>query len=98
MPLSKLTTEPEKVIQALPDNPKMASNLLKAKFDEGSRLIKEYINNTLTTQIDASLVTVVTGQIPSGSITLDKLDPNLQTSLKSNASSNIYAQRNLGGF
>ena len=81
MTISKLTTDPELVIQGLPDVPGISAAALKAKFDEGNGLIKTYINNTLTTEIDSELAGVVLGQIPDGTITLVKLASALQTQI-----------------
>lgn len=108
MSLTKLTTDPELVIQALPDEPSISANELKAKFDEGAGLIKTYINTTLTTEIDAELASVVLGDIPDGTITLTKLSSSLQTTINAKADktyvdaniigSTIYSYNNLGGF
>lgn len=108
MALTKLTTDPELVIQALPDEPTISANALKAKFDEGALLIKTYINNTLTTEIDTTVAGVILGQIPDGTITLVKLSSALQTTINDKAEqtyvdnniigSRVYAYNNLGGF
>ena len=108
MALSKLTTDPELVIQALPDEPTISASALKAKFDEGAGLIKTYINSTLTTEIDAELAAVVLGDIPDGTITLTKLSSSLQTTISGKADktyvdaniigSTVYSYNNLGGF
>jgi hypothetical protein len=108
MALSKLTTNPELVIQALPDEPTISANALKAKFDEGAGLIKTYLNSTLTTEIDAEIAGIVLGDIPDGTITLVKLSTSLQNTINGKASqtfveenivgSRIYAYNNLGGF
>ena len=108
MALSKLTTDPELVIQALPDEPTISASALKAKFDEGAGLIKTYINSTLTTEIDAELAAVVLGDIPDGTITLTKLSSSLQTTISGKAEktyvdaniigSTVYSYNNLGGF
>ena len=49
------------IISALDDEPNDVGGLsaaeLKAKFDEGGQAIKDYINNTLTKQADATLAT-----------------------------------------
>jgi hypothetical protein len=108
MALSKLTTDPQLVIQALPDEPTISASALKAKFDEGAGLIKTYINSTLTTEIDAELASVVLGDIPDGTITLTKLSSSLQTTISGKADktyvdaniigSTVYSYNNLGGF
>lgn len=49
------------IISALDDEPNDVGGLsaaeLKAKFDEAGQAIKDYINNTLTTQADSTLAT-----------------------------------------
>lgn len=56
MPLSKLTTDLN-IHQSLPDQPNANDGLtpeeLKAKFDEAANLIKDYVNNTQTVELDA---------------------------------------------
>lgn len=51
MSLTKLE-ENLSIIENLPDAPTMESNELKQKFDEGPIKIKDYINKTLTVEID----------------------------------------------
>ena len=51
MSLTKLE-ENLSIIENLPDAPTMESTELKQKFDEGSIKIKDYINETLTVEID----------------------------------------------
>jgi hypothetical protein len=108
MALLKLTSFPELVIQNLPDEPDISASSLKATFDEGAKLIKTYINSTLTTEIDTELANVVLGDIPDGTITLIKLSSSLQTTISEKADityvnaniigSTIYSYNNLGGF
>lgn len=54
MSLSKFTGETNN-IQSLPDQPSISASELKAKFDKTGADIKEYINNTLTEEIDLEL-------------------------------------------
>ena len=69
MVLSKLTTNPQSVIQGLDDVPLLTASALKAKFDEGAGLIKTYINDTLTTEIDAQIASVIAGEtITTGAV------------------------------
>ena len=51
MSITKLT-ENLNIIQALPDSPTQGAQELKAKFDEASNIIKTYINEILTKEID----------------------------------------------
>ena len=52
MALTKLE-ENLNTIENLPDSPTLESTELKQKFDEGSIKIKDYINETLTVEIDS---------------------------------------------
>lgn len=52
MALTKLE-ENLSIIEGLPDSPNLESGELKRKFDESSILIKKYINETLTEEMDA---------------------------------------------
>lgn len=54
MSLSKFTGDTNN-IQSLPDQPSISASELKAKFDKTGADIKEYINNTLTEEIDLEL-------------------------------------------
>ena len=86
MALSKLTTDMN-IISALATEPNDVGGLtaaeLKAKFDAGPNAIKAYINDTLTSEIDAQKATkaevqgITLGQIPDGTITDAKLDTAL---------------------
>lgn len=57
MSLTKLE-ENLNIIENLPDSPNLEPSELKRKFDQGSGLIKKYINETLTKEIDV-LVTQI---------------------------------------
>lgn len=46
------------IIENLPDRPTLKSNELKKKFDEASLLIKKYINETLTEEIDGLITQI----------------------------------------
>lgn len=98
------------IIQALSDLPNVSDLLtpaqLKAKFDEGARLIKEYLLQ-MAAEIDAQKATkaevqgIVLGALPDGSITQVKLAFAVatQTDLqKSSVGSTMYAYQNFGGF
>lgn len=54
MALSKFTGETNN-IQSLPDQPTETAMELKAKFDKTGAELKDYINNTLTEEIDTEL-------------------------------------------
>lgn len=54
MTLSKFTGETNN-IQSLPDQPTETAMELKAKFDKTGAELKDYINNTLTEEIDTEL-------------------------------------------
>lgn len=59
MALTKLTNDLN-VVQGLPDSPNagvggLTSTQLKVKFDTAGNAIKDYLNNTLTTETDAQL-------------------------------------------
>lgn len=58
MALTKLTTSLA-IIAALDDEPSLTAAQLKAKFDEAGGLIKDYINDTLTEEIDDAIPPVV---------------------------------------
>lgn len=47
------------VHQSLPDKPTLSAEDLKAKFDEPVDLIKTYVNETLTVELDTALSTKV---------------------------------------
>ena len=74
MGISKFSYDMD-IISRLSDAPNVDDGLtasqLKAKFDEGGKAVKEYINNTLTEEIDAK--TVGTDNISDGAVTPEKL-------------------------
>lgn len=51
MSITKLTQNVE-VISTLPDAPTQTAAELKAKFDEGSSIIKNYLNNSLIEELE----------------------------------------------
>lgn len=79
------------IISTLDDEPNDVGGLtaaeLKAKFDEGGQAIKQFLNETLTPQIDSEkagrdeLEGLVLGQIPDGTITVEKMAPSFFTSI-----------------
>ena len=79
------------IISALDDEPNDVGGLtaaeLKAKFDEGGQAIKQFLNETLTPQIDSEkagrdeLEGLVLGQIPDRTITVEKMAPSFFTSI-----------------
>ena len=79
------------IISALDDEPNDVGGLtaaeLKAKFDEGGQAIKQFLNETLTPQIDSEkagrdeLEGLVLGQIPDRTITVEKMAPSIFTSI-----------------
>ncbi|MET0017141.1 hypothetical protein [Oscillibacter sp.] len=87
MALTKFTKDMQ-VIQSLDDEPNDVGGLtaaeLKAKYDEAGEAVKQYINETLTVEIDANkadkseLQDIVLGQIPEGTITKTKLSSEVQ--------------------
>lgn len=79
------------IISALDDEPNDMGGLtaaeLKAKFDEGGKAIKEYLNSTMIPEAKAALQDkagkeelhdLVLGMIPDGTITADKLSEELK--------------------
>lgn len=68
MSLSKFS-EATNNISALPDKPTIPANELKAKFDKVGADIKEYINDTLTEELDTQLASKVTSVAGSRLIT-----------------------------
>lgn len=86
MALTKLTADLN-IIQALDDEPNDVGGLtadeLKAKFDAAGLAVKEYLNGTLTVELDDSLAgkvgtgTTINGKPLSGNITLAKSDVGL---------------------
>jgi len=61
MAITKFTTDTE-VIQGLSDRPNSTDGLtadqLKTKYDTNGTNIKDYLNNTLTTEVDTSISTL----------------------------------------
>lgn len=89
MALTKFTQNMD-IIARLDDEPNDAGGLsaaeLKAKFDEGGVALQDYINETLTPEVDAQVARMdrekatkeelrqtVLGQVPDDSITLEKM-------------------------
>lgn len=70
MSLTKLE-ENLNIIENLPDSPNLEPSELKRKFDQGSGVIKKYINETLTKEIDA-LVTQIKKDVSDKIIEEDK--------------------------
>lgn len=94
------------IISALDDEPNDVGGLtaaeLKAKFDEGGQAIKQYLNEMLTPQIDAEKASkdevqgITLGQIPDGTITSDKLTPELSEAIDGSISCAIQLTYNGG--
>ncbi len=55
------------IISALDDKPSLSSTDLKAKFDEGPNILKDYINNVLVPALNSGLVTIVNDLTTGGS-------------------------------
>ena len=95
------------IISALDDEPNDVGGLtaaeLKAKFDEGGQAIKQYLNETLTPEAESQFATkdevqgVILGQIPDGTITPDKLTPDLAEAIDGAISCQIQITYNGGG-
>lgn len=75
MSLTKLTENLNKV-SSLPDKPTLQSDELKAVFDESGNIIKEYINDTLTTEVE----NLITSSINASKVTVE----NVLTSTSAN--------------
>ena len=98
MALSKFNTDMN-IISALATEPNDVGGLtdaeLKAKFDAGPNAIKAYINDTLTSEIDAQKATkeevqgITLGQIPDGTITEGKLAAEVISKIDSKAPKTI---------
>ena len=81
------------IISALDDEPNDVGGLtaaeLKAKFDEAGQSIKQFLNEIFIPQVDEQkagrdeLHGLVLGQIPDGTITMEKLSVSLIASLLS---------------
>ncbi len=77
MALTKLTVSVDNV-QALTDRPNsnegLTADQLKAAFDQAGEDIKEYINDTLTDELDTTIASIVAGTgLTNGSVTNDKV-------------------------
>jgi uncharacterized protein YpuA (DUF1002 family) len=70
MSLTKLTENMNNV-QSLADKPVEAPEILKQVFDKAGNDIKSYINDTLTTQIDALISNLQSGKIDTNKIVND---------------------------
>lgn len=55
------------LVSALPDKPTLTSAELKAVFDKGSEIIKNYINNVLIPAIESGNITIVNDLVTGGS-------------------------------
>lgn len=83
MALTKLTTDVNN-IQKLADRPTETPTQIKAAFDKAGADIKEYINNTLTEEIDATFATkqevadIYAGGVADNSISNAKLAPDVK--------------------
>ena len=94
------------IISALDDEPNDVGGLtaaeLKAKFDEGGQAIKQYLNDTLTPEAESQFATkdevqgIVLGQVPDGSITADKLSPDVAGKVDGAISATIQVTYNGG--
>lgn len=83
------------IVVALDDEPNdvggMTSTELKMKFDEAGKRIQTYLNETLIPEMDGSLATkeevhgIVLGQIPDGTITDEKLSPDVMEKIDGKA-------------
>lgn len=96
------------IISALDDEPNDVGGLtaaeLKAKFDEGGKAIKQFLNETLTKQADQQFATksevqgIVLGDIPDGTITSNKLAPDLAEAIDGSLSCTRQVSYNGGGL
>ena len=75
MALTELTANLNK-IQSLSDQPAMTSTELKQEFDKSGNIIKEYINETLTKELD----TIITN-LQNGNTTLSQAVTSLQSTV-----------------
>lgn len=92
-------------IQALSNQPNASDGLtpeqVKLAFDQAGMDIKEYLNDTLTVEIEATYATIaeiqgiVLGAIPDNSLTIAKLEASLKTSANTGL---LLAQQQFGGF
>jgi hypothetical protein len=101
MALTKLTSSVN-IIQTLPDTPNagvggLTATQLKQKFDESANIIKTYVNNTLTTELDTSLSAKAPILNPSflGTVTLPTT--NVNSSLYVANDDNLFGKTSTGG-
>lgn len=87
MALTELTANMN-IHQSLPDQPALTADELKAKFDEGANLIKEYLNETLLTELNG-LITALQNK----DTTIETALNNLQT-IVNEATTNITSITN----
>lgn len=90
MSLSKMTTDVEN-IKKLSDTPNstdgISSNMLKDQFDKAGKDIKNYLNETLTKEIDETFATkeevigITAGTILDNTISEEKLSNSLQSKI-----------------
>lgn len=66
MSISKFN-ENVNIIASLPDKPTNSASELKAKFDAGANLLKEYINTVLIPELELSIRPVVNNLTTGGS-------------------------------
>lgn len=87
MALTKLTDNLNS-IQSLPNKPALEAEELKAEFDKSSNLIKEYINEILTEEIEALITStvdaakIVVENVLTSESTVNALSANQGKSLK----------------
>lgn len=55
------------IISSLPDKPTQSAEELKADFDKGANLIKEYINTILIPQLEAGIYPIINNLTTGGS-------------------------------
>lgn len=82
MAFTKISESAKNIISSLPDQPTLAAAQLKAKFDEGVGDVVDYINNTLTEELDdkiptlnpsVALATDASGNIAASSVSSTEL-------------------------
>lgn len=59
-------TEDMNIISSLPDKPTLSPEDLKKKFDEGSKKIKDFINNTLRPAVNENALEVINNLTTGG--------------------------------
>ncbi len=82
MALTELTDNMN-IHQSLPDKPALTAEELKAEFDKAANLIKEYLNETLLTELNG----IITG-LQNKDLTIETALNNLQT-IVNEATTNI---------